>query len=123
MPIVLIVDDEPSHRMLLREALADTLALEFVELENGMQALGVARQVRPDLVILDVNLPILDGLQVCRRLKYDPELRSIPVIVVAADPCEPEARAAGCDAYFLKPFKVGDFAATALGLIKSSPDS
>jgi CheY-like chemotaxis protein len=92
MALVLIVEDEPTHRTLLREALTNDTAIEFIEAEDGLQALAVIQAQRPDLVILDVNIPSLDGLEVCRRLKADPAFRIIPIVIVGADPHKAEAR-------------------------------
>lgn len=84
MPRVMIVDDELPQRTLIRETLSDDPALTFDEAEDGMQALRRARSERPDLVILDVMMPQMDGYQVCRIFKADPNLQTVPIILLTA---------------------------------------
>src|SRR5262245_18318420 len=107
MPRILIADDDPIQRMLVREVLADDRSLSYVEVEDGMDALTTAQIQRPDLVILDVMMPASDGFQVCRLFKKDPDLRSIPVILLTAryqDDDGKRGREAGADALITKPF-------------------
>ena len=78
-----------------------------MEAENGERALQVAAAERPDLILMDIQLPLVDGYEATRRIKSDPSLRHIPVIVVtsyALSGDESKARAAGCDAYITKPY-------------------
>src|SRR5258708_19061242 len=84
MALVLIVDDERYQRALIRETLATDSSLTFAEAENGREALELAPSIRPDVVILDVMMPVLDGFHVCRTLKANPLLRTVPVILVTA---------------------------------------
>src|SRR5690242_9506964 len=80
---------------------------EIIEAENGEEALAAAGKQRPDLILMDVQLPIMDGYTATRRIKSDPTLRSIPIIAVtsyALDGQEKIARAAGCDDYVPKPY-------------------
>jgi two-component system sensor histidine kinase/response regulator len=84
MPLVLIVDDEMYQRTLIRETLAADISLNFVEAENGRVGLEQAQLVNPDVILLDVMMPIMDGFEVCKRLKADPVLRPVPVILVTA---------------------------------------
>ena len=79
----------------------------MVEAENGEGAIASAQASRPDLILMDIQLPILDGYEATRRLKADPDLKSIPIIVVtsyALSGDEEKARLAGCDDYVAKPF-------------------
>jgi two-component system sensor histidine kinase/response regulator len=84
MPHILIVDDELYQRMLIRETLGSDPTFTFGEAEDGTRALEQVRHERFDLVILDVMMPEMDGFEVCRKLKNDPELRTIPVVLVTA---------------------------------------
>jgi two-component system sensor histidine kinase/response regulator len=84
MPLVLIVDDEMYQRTLIRETLSSDESLRFVEAENGRVGLEQAQLINPDVILLDVMMPILDGFEVCKRLKADPVLRPVPVILVTA---------------------------------------
>jgi CheY-like chemotaxis protein len=108
MPNVLIADDEPLVRQLVRETLSIDPTLSFLEAANGLVALESARAARPDLIILDIMMPKMDGLQVCRLLKADPALCTVPVILVTAYAMsrnEAAGRDAGADAFVPKPFE------------------
>ena len=104
---VLIVDDEPMVRYLIQAVLADS-GLRLLEASNGVDALAVAEQERPHVVLLDVGMPGLNGLEVCRRLKVGPSTCGIAVMMLTALAQETDrdaAHAAGADAYITKPFK------------------
>jgi two-component system cell cycle response regulator DivK len=80
---------------------------EITEAENGEQALAAIAKQRPDLILMDIQLPIMDGYTATRRIKADPALRSIPIIAVTSYVLsgeEMKARATGCDSYVPKPF-------------------
>jgi two-component system, cell cycle response regulator DivK len=103
---ILIVEDHEDARRILRDML-ETTDYELVEAENGEQALAVVARQRPDLILMDIQLPILDGYEATRRIKADPALRSIPIIAVtsyALSGDEAKARAAGCDDFIPKPY-------------------
>ena len=103
---ILIVEDHEDARRILRDML-ETTDYELVEAENGEQALEAVARQRPDLILMDIQLPILDGYEATRRIKADPALRSIPIIAVtsyALSGDESKARAAGCDDFIPKPY-------------------
>jgi two-component system, cell cycle response regulator DivK len=103
---VLVVEDQPDNRQIIRDMLAPT-DYEIIEVEDGEQALAVVAKERPDLILMDIQLPVMDGYEATRRIKADPALRSIPIIAVtsyALSGEEMKARAAGCDEYVAKPF-------------------
>jgi two-component system cell cycle response regulator DivK len=77
---------------------------EITEAENGEEALAAIAKQRPDLILMDIQLPIMDGYESTRRIKADASLRSIPIIAVTSYALSSEARAAGCDDYVPKPF-------------------
>jgi two-component system, cell cycle response regulator DivK len=80
---------------------------EMTEAENGEEALATIAEQRPDLILMDIQLPIMDGYTATRQIKADPALRSIPIIAVtsyAPSGEEKKARASGCDDYVPKPF-------------------
>jgi class 3 adenylate cyclase len=81
--LVLIVDDEEANRTLLRDPL-ETHGYEIVEAENGEQALQKVEQRPPDVILLDVMMPRMDGFEVCRRVKKDPRTSHIPILIVTA---------------------------------------
>jgi len=107
MPTILIVDDEPTVRLLIRETLSIDPFLSFAEAEDGMQALDQVRTVPPDLILLDIMLPKLDGIAVCKAIKGNPELTATYIAVVSAlDDVQylMDAVQAGADDYLTKPF-------------------
>ena len=80
---ILIVDDLSTERLLMRSIL-EPRGFQIVEAVDGEQALVLCEQERPDLVLLDIVLPKVDGFQICRRIKRDPELSATPVILVSS---------------------------------------
>jgi two-component system, cell cycle response regulator DivK len=103
---ILVVEDQIDNQQILHDLLT-SVGYEILLAENGEQALTAAAAERPDLIVMDIQLPLLDGYEATRRIKANPELRAIPIIVVtsyALSGDEGKARAAGCDAYVTKPF-------------------
>ena len=103
---ILVVEDQEDNRQIIRDMLAGT-DYEIIETENGEEALAAIAKQRPDLILMDVQLPIMDGYEATRRIKADPALRSIPIIAVTSYALSGEdkrARAAGCDDYVAKPY-------------------
>ncbi len=102
---VLLVDDEPHVLEVLRVTLED-FGFQLLEAEDGPSALAIAKERKPDLIILDVMLPNMSGLEVCRALREDGG-EGIPVILLTARSGEEDERAgyeAGADKYLTKPF-------------------
>jgi two-component system cell cycle response regulator DivK len=103
---ILVVEDHEDNRQILRDLL-ESAGYDMIEAEDGEQALTKAANYRPDMILMDIQLPILDGYEAARRLKADPTLKAIPIIVVtsyALSGDEEKAYAAGCDAYVTKPY-------------------
>jgi two-component system, cell cycle response regulator DivK len=103
---ILVVEDQPDNRQIIRDMLAPT-GYEITEVGNAEEALAAIAKQRPDLVLMDIQLPVMDGYEATRRIKADPALRSIPIIAVtsyALSGEETKARSAGCDEYVPKPF-------------------
>jgi two-component system, cell cycle response regulator DivK len=103
---ILVVEDQEDNRRILRDLLANS-GYDMIEAGDGQAALTAAARDRPDLILMDIQLPLLDGYEATRRIKADPALQHIPIIVVtsyALSGDEVKARAAGCDAYVAKPF-------------------
>jgi two-component system cell cycle response regulator DivK len=121
---ILIVEDQEDNRTILRDALS-TLGYDLIEAFNGEDAVRLAQGERPDLILMDIQLPLMDGYEATRRIKATPGLNSIPIIAVtsyALSGDDAKARAAGCDAYVAKPFsprqllaKVREFLTDATG--------
>ena len=103
---ILVVEDQEDNRQILRDLLANA-GYEMIEAEDGEQAVAAANEHRPDLILMDIQLPELDGYEATRRIKANPALNAIPIIVVtsyALSGDEEKARAAGCDGYVAKPY-------------------
>jgi len=98
------VEDVELNRDLLVQLLEDQY--EILTAADGAAGLEAAARLRPDLILMDLSLPVVDGWEASRRLKADPELRHIPVIALTAHAMqgdEAKARACGCDDYLAKP--------------------
>jgi DNA-binding response OmpR family regulator len=103
---LLIVDDEDGVRALVRMTLDNGL-YQIIEASEGFEALDLAREHHPDLVLLDVMLPDVSGMDVCRKIKDDPDLACTTVVMLTARAQTTDvgdAEEAGADGYFTKPF-------------------
>jgi two-component system cell cycle response regulator DivK len=103
---ILVVEDHEDNRQILRDLLSHA-GYDMMEAEDGEQALTAAAHYRPDLILLDIQLPLIDGYEVTRRLKADPAFKETPIIVItsyALSGDEDKAYAAGCDTYVSKPY-------------------
>lgn len=103
---ILIVDDDKFTRLTMRKAF-ENQGYSLLEAENGQQALEIARQHHPDLILMDVNMPVLDGLETCRIIKSDPELASAFVVIVSGSRIDSDSQTAGldigADGYLIRP--------------------
>ena len=116
---ILICDDEPALRELIRACLDDGYL--FAEASDGMTALELAREVEPDLVILDLMLPRLGGLEVLARLRADEQLRQVPVLVITAwNESREDVLAAGAAEFASKPFDPDVLKASIENLLKAA---
>jgi len=103
---ILVVEDHEDNRQILRDLLG-AAGFEMLEAHDGESAHPMATEHKPDLILMDIQLPGLDGYEATRRIKGDPALKAIPIIVVtsyALSGDEEKAREAGCDAYVAKPY-------------------
>ena len=103
---ILVVEDQIDNRQILRDLLGNA-GYQLVEVENGEEALAAVAKQRFDLILMDIQLPVMDGYEATRRIRAIPDLKSIPIIAVtsyalAGD--EAKALAAGCNAYVTKPY-------------------
>ena len=111
---VLIVEDNELNMKLFHDLL-DAHGYKTLQTKDGMEALEIARNHRPDLILMDIQLPEVSGLEVTKWLKEDDELAGIPVIAVTAFAMkgdEEKIREGGCEAYIAKPISVGQFLET-----------
>ncbi len=103
---ILVVEDQADNRRIIRDVLAGT-DYEITEAEDGEQALAAVAKTRPDLILMEIQLPSMDGYEAMRRIRTDPALSSIPIIAVTAyapSGEEQKARAAGCNDFVPKPY-------------------
>ena len=103
---ILVIEDQEDNRRILRDLLASA-GYESIEVGAGEEAPALAQTQHPDLILMDIQLPGIDGYEATRRIKANPALRGIPVIAVtsyALSGDEVKAREAGCDGYVTKPF-------------------
>jgi two-component system cell cycle response regulator DivK len=111
---VLIVEDNELNMKLFNDLL-DAHGYQTLQTRSGIVALKIARERRPDLILMDIQLPEVSGLEVTRWLKDDEELREIPVVAVTAFAMkgdEQRIRQGGCEAYISKPISIGTFLET-----------
>ena len=103
---ILIIEDQEDNRTIMRDLLTGA-GFELIEAVDGEEGVKLAQSERPDLILMDIQLPVIDGYEATRRIKAIVELKSIPIIAVtsyALSGDEAKTRAAGCDAYVAKPF-------------------
>ena len=97
--------------MKLFRTLLQSQGYEVLEAPEGLVGLDLARQHHPDLILMDIELPDISGVEIIRRLKADERMRQIPVVAVTASMADQESRirASGCDDFMTKPFAMSDF--------------
>ena len=111
---VLIVEDNELNMKLFND-LVETRGCAIIQTRSGVEAVDLARKHRPDLILMDIQLPEISGLQVTQWLKDDEDLKAIPIIAVTAFAMkgdEEKIRQGGCEAYLSKPISVGKFLET-----------
>ncbi len=119
---ILVADDEPATAEMLSLILGFT-GYEVVRAYDGVQALKLAQQSRPDVLLLDVRMPKLYGSEVTRRVKSDPELADkVVVLFSSADECDVEWREAGADAFLSKPIDIRQLPFVVEGLLAQRKD-
>lgn len=111
---VLVVEDNELNMKLFNDLL-EASGYDTIQTRSGLQAIDLAREHRPDLILMDIQLPEVSGLEVTKWIKEDDDLRSIPIIAVTAFAMkgdEERIRQGGCEAYLSKPISVGKFIET-----------
>jgi len=102
---VMVVEDFEDNRFMMRRLL-EMSGYQVLEATNGIEAVEVAKRERPGLILMDLSLPLLDGLAATRRIRQEPELRDVPIVAVSAHDTadfHADALAAGCNDYVTKP--------------------
>ena len=103
---ILVVEDNEDNRRIMRDLLTAG-GFETIEAHTGEDGLAAAIREKPDLILMDIQLPLMDGYEVTRRIRAEPGLQGIPIIAVtsyAMSGDDKKAYAAGCDGYVTKPF-------------------
>ena len=103
---ILVVEDQEDLRGILRDLLTGT-GYTVIEAADGEAGVAKAESERPDLVLMDIQMPVVDGYEATRRIKADPALKPIPIVAVSSYAMkgdEEKARASGCDHYVTKPY-------------------
>jgi CheY-like chemotaxis protein len=106
-PTILIVDDDPLIRKLILTTLQDVSGFDLREAGDGLAAIETATALRPDIVFLDYDMPRLNGVETCRRLRSDPVTADATIIMLTAmsdQPAQERALSAGADLFLTKPF-------------------
>jgi CheY-like chemotaxis protein len=104
---ILIVDDDAGIRRLIATTLEDVSGYRMTEARDGEEAVERAREVHPEIVFLDIDMPRLNGIEACRRLRSEPGTADATIVMLTGDAeidAERDARAAGADLFLTKPF-------------------
>lgn len=121
-PSILLVEDYEDNRLMMRHLL-ELSGYRVFEATNGEQAIKVARQANPDLILMDLSLPKVDGLSATRQIRRIPGLRRVPIVAVSAHDTadfHAEALAAGCNEFVTKPIDFGQLEAVINELLSTS---
>jgi len=109
-PKILIVEDNAQNRLLMVDILT-VHGYEIIEAKDGLEGIQFAKLHKPDLILLDMQMPVMDGLEAARLLKADPETRSIKILAITSFAMKGDRErilAAGCDEYMAKPIDTRD---------------
>ncbi|HZS38525.1 MAG TPA: response regulator [Polyangia bacterium] len=121
MPIALVVEDSPTMRQLIVFALNRIRGLQVVEADDGVDALRKLNGGKLDIILTDINMPIMDGLKLVKRVRSDEALKSIPIIIITtegADEDRQRALALGANSYITKPIQAPQVIAKVKELLK-----
>lgn len=122
MPKVLHIEDDPANRLLVRKLLAPA-GFDVVDAVDGLEGVRRALEERPDLVLVDIAIPGLDGYEVTLRLRSDPNLKGMPIVAITAEGNRDASLAVGCDGYLQKPIDARSFADTVRGYLQGKKES
>ena len=116
---ILIIEDQEDNRAIMRDVLS-TAGYALIEAVDGAEGVRLARSERPDLILMDIQLPVLDGYEATRQIRAVADLKSVPIIAVtsyALSGDEAKSREAGCDGYVAKPFSPRELLARVRALL------
>ena len=117
MPRILHIEDDPANRLLVRKLLTPA-GIEVIDAADGLEGIRLARESRPDLVLVDIAIPGLDGYEVTLRLRSVPSLRRVPIVAITAEGSRDTSLAVGCDGFLQKPIDARSFVDTVLGYLR-----
>lgn len=124
-PKVLLVEDTEDNRQMMRKLL-EMSGFQVVEAINGREAVEVASRIKPQVILMDLSLPFIDGLAATRQIRNLPGMKSVPIIAVSAHDTvdfHNDALAAGCDAYITKPIDYPELEDTVKSLMAANRQS
>jgi signal transduction histidine kinase len=116
MPTILHIEDDPANRLLVRKLL-QSAGLEVIDAADGLDGIRKACDLKPDLVLVDIAIPGLDGYEVTLRLRAEPALARVPIVAITAEGSRETSLAVGCDGFLQKPIEARTFAATIQGYL------
>src|SRR5262245_24536710 len=108
MPRILHIEDDPANRLLVRKLLQN-VGHEVIDAADGVEGVRLACAGRPDLVLVDLNIPGLDGFEVTLRLRSEPSLKGVPIVAITAEGDRETSLAVGCDGFLQKPIDARSF--------------
>ncbi len=108
MARVLHIEDDPRNRLLVRKLLAAD-GHEVIDAEDGLEGVRLAQRSKPDLILVDINIPGLDGYEVALRLRSEPELERVPIVAITAEGDRETSLVVGCDGFIQKPIEASQF--------------
>lgn len=122
--VILYIEDNPDNMTLVKRAI-EAIGHKFVGMPNGIDGLKKAEEISPDLILLDINLPDIDGYEIARRLRAsgNEHLLYVPIIAITANALKGDAEKAleaGCDVYMSKPINIRELWSRVEGLLESS---
>src|ERR1700760_2975548 len=117
MPKILHIEDDPANRLLVRKLLTPA-GFEVIAAADGLEGIRLALQERPDLVLVDIAIPGLDGYEVTLRLRSEPQLRGMPIVAITAEGDRDTSLAVGCDGFLQKPIDARSFSHTVEGYLR-----
>lgn len=115
-PTILHIEDDPANRLLVRKLLTSD-GMNVIDAENGLEGVRRALEIKPDLVLIDLNIPDLDGFEVALRLRSDPSLAGTPLVAITAEGDRDTSLAVGCDGFIQKPIQARRFAEDVRGYL------
>ncbi len=116
MPTILHIEDEPANRLLVRKLLTPA-GFEVIDAVDGLDGIKKARDCRPDLVLVDIAIPGMDGYEVTLRLRSEPHLQGVPIVAITAEGSRDASLAVGCDGFLQKPIDARSFARNVQGYL------